>query len=417
MTSTVASKHRFVNKMHMFFISPNPGISFAHRKHSKAAISRRQKVQQRKSISALGPVLAPDTSYGEGSVSSPIVHRYEWDEGSQYVMWYTVRPQKWDRVPEVPPGTLTGDIRLALSSNGLAWRRVSGPHSGGAVLAPNDEQWWAFDTGHLTGGSVVLSSPARVRADSGVYLLYYTGGDTERVPLNDVLVPGLRMRIGVALSKDGENFTRIEGEFPSGAALDVSTTPAFDDLFIASPNVLHCPSAPPDQRYIMFYHGFSSNDYQFAIGRAISPDAFAFTRSPLKNPVVTAEHAPPGTTWAAGGVCRPSVLRRTNDWIMFAEVIGKDGVHRIASCISTDGFRWSNLDLALDTGAEGEWDSAGVSHPYPVRISNGVLRLYYTGKSGKHDVDAGLGTCIGVAESNNPEWRSFSKIEETIEIN
>ena len=46
-----------------------------------------------------------------------------------------------------------------------------------------------------------------------------------------------RMRPGLAMSQDGLNWARIEGEHHPGALLDVGDPGEWDELFIASPQV------------------------------------------------------------------------------------------------------------------------------------------------------------------------------------
>lgn len=356
------------------------------------------------------PVLSPSRVPAEGTLSSPIVHQYFTDEGPHYVMWYTARAANWANAKLAPRGTLSGVISLALSDDGFAWRRVEGPRDDAALLGPNDDQWWAFDTTHLSCGSVLLSSQSRVRADAGVYFMYYTGGNHERVSLDGAFLPGGRTRIGVAVSKDGEHFSRIEGDFPSGAVLDVGEPGAFDDAFVAAPSVLFCDERDLASRYVMFYHGTSlSTDSGFAIGRAVSADGILFTRD-SHVPVVSSTSAPPDVSWAARGTCRPCVVRRGGGFVMFVEVIDKQGVQRIATTSSADGVVWSELSIVLDVGRENAWDSAGVSHPCAVLMDNDCVRLYYVGERVDHDVDDGRGSCIGVAESVGSDWMTFERI-------
>lgn len=46
-----------------------------------------------------------------------------------------------------------------------------------------------------------------------------------------------RMRPGLAMSQDGLNWARIEGEHHTGALLDVGEEGDWDELFIANPQV------------------------------------------------------------------------------------------------------------------------------------------------------------------------------------
>lgn len=363
------------------------------------------------STSSSSPVLAPIDTPAQGALSSPVVHQYFTDDGPHYVMWYTSRPPQWQHADRAPPGTLSGFISLALSDDGLVWRRVTGPRPDAALLGPNDEQWWTFDTTHLSAGSVLLTSPARVRADAGVYLLYYSGGGSEPIEHMGVSQPGARTRIGVAISKDGEHFSRIEGDFPSGAVLDIGDPDAFDSAFVAAPSVLRMDDASPANRYVMFYHGASTADLTFAIGLAVSSDGFDFTRA-SSMPVLSRSNAPADANWALRGVCRPCVVMRGDRkrWTLFVEVVDDTSTHRIAMCESDDGVQWGTLTLVLDVGEQGAWDAAGVSHPCAVQVDGGGLLLYYVGKRADHNVDAGRGTCVGVAQSEGPDWSRLRRV-------
>lgn len=363
----------------------------------------------------LPPVLTPRRSdaFSEAALSSPVVHRYVTDDGEHYAMWYTMRPVDWEHASRAPKGMLSGVISLAVSHDGLTWRRVEGPFSNQAILGANDEQWWAFDTAHLSLGSVLFTASDFVRADGGIYLLYYAAGGDDPLSFQGASIPGGITRIGLAISKDGEHFTRFEGEFPSGAVLDVASKHkhAFDDAFISSPSVLYDNSR---KQYMMYYHGASFSSPKFAIGLATSKDGFSFRRSST-TPIVTGDLSPEGATWASNGVCRPCVIHtKTGTWAMFMEVIGLDGIHRIALSESNDGITWGTLSLVLDIGLKHQWDAHGVSHPCAVMLDDGGIRLYYTGKSDNHDVNAGRGTSIGVASSNGDNWYSFSRESESL---
>lgn len=87
-----------------------------------------------------------------------------------------------------------------------------------------------------------------MRAQSGVYWLYYSGGDAEELLLPELLavpggpqpgtvVEGLRQRPGLAMSQDGKNWARIEGDHHSGALFDVGEEGEWDALFIGCPQV------------------------------------------------------------------------------------------------------------------------------------------------------------------------------------
>lgn len=333
-----------------------------------------------------------------GSVSAPVVHRYLSDESDRFAMWYTYRPRNWENTPYSPPGTLTGLVGLALSDDGLSWRRVQGPHEG-AVLTQNEEDWWSFDTIHVSVGDVFIDSNPKVRADSGVYFMYYTGGDGEKVVVQGEEMQGIRMRIGLAISKDGEHFSRIEGPYPSAAVLDVGNEDDFDALLVAGPNVMQ-----RGKEYVMHYFTFDQKQKMFIVGRAVSSDGILYEK---KGIAINGS----GSTGAFDerGVRQACVVKRGETYVMFVEVVDSSSTRRIAITESNDCMEWGSLTLVLDVGQAGNWDDAGVSHPNAVVLDDGSVLLYYVGKSTQHDVDAGNGTCIGVACSNGTDWTSFSR--------
>ena len=50
-----------------------------------------------------------------------------------------------------------------------------------------------------------------------------------------IMFSACRMRPGLAMSQDGLNWARIEGEHHTGAILDVGEAGEWDELFIANP--------------------------------------------------------------------------------------------------------------------------------------------------------------------------------------
>lgn len=352
--------------------------------------------------------LSGNTNVNGGALSSPVVHRYMTDDGAHFAMWYTTHFNESKDGSEASRDM----VFLATSDDGVTWSRVAGPLSNGAVLTTNEDQWWAFDTTRVSVGSVIYTAPQRVRADAGIYLLYYTGCGNNALYSQESHALSSLTRIGVAISKDGEHFTRFEGDYPSGAILDASEnqSDAFDNATVGSPCVLYNDDT---KQYVMYYHGANSSDGVFAIGRATSEDGFSFERTVKKTSLVTRSLAPESATWADGGVCRPSVVRfRAKGWAMFVEVIGMDGKRRIALTLSEDGAMWGPLSLVLDVGEQGQWDAAAVSHPCAVVFEDSTVWLYYTGERNDNEHGAeGVGrvSCIGVAQSDGRNWQSFTR--------
>ena len=158
----------------------------------------------------------------------------------------------------------SGEIGIAVSEDGIVWRRGGSPtetyRTGGdaeafenlsvdvgAVLYPNNEDWWVFDTAHVSVGDVHMISSGNVSggAGGGIYWMYYQGGDKEEV---DGVEDGARDRACVS-HKTGET-GRIEGEHHTHAVLDVGSEGEWDELCIRDPKLLL--AGPKDMR--LLYH-------------------------------------------------------------------------------------------------------------------------------------------------------------------
>lgn len=318
-------------------------------------------------------------------------------------MWYSARPAHWPGASDAPPGTLGGFVGLALSTDGLSWTRVQHP-----LLSPNEDWWW-FDTSHLSVGNVLIDSNDRVRTDSGVYMMYYSGGDRRKLSVKvggeEREIRGIGTRIGVAISKDGEHFTRVEGEYPSGAVLEGD---GVDELFVAAPHVIVLQRGGKAQ-YMMHYFTYSQSTGRFALRRAVSSDGFTFRKD--SNKQVLRDVAEQSGGFAERGISRSCVVRKGSAFVMFAEVVDGAGVHRIAMCQSDDCTNWGALKAVLQPSRdESAWDGAGVSHPEAIVMDDGSVRLYYVGKARKHNVETGMGTCIGVAQSDSTDWSTLTRL-------
>jgi hypothetical protein len=192
-------------------------------------------------------------------VSGPVVRRFCSDDGDRWFMWYGGRPAAWAGAAEAPPADRDGWCGVAMSADGVVWERTAGPKEGGAILTPNADDWWWFDTRYVALGDVDIATNELVRSDGGVYFAYISGGAGEGVGVGDG-----RTAIGVALSKDGEHWTRVEGGFPSGAVLEAGAPGAWDAAGVAGPAMVRAPGGTGRRRYagrdayVMYYHAWDA---------------------------------------------------------------------------------------------------------------------------------------------------------------
>jgi len=441
---------------------------------------------------------------------------------TRWVMWYSGRPSGEAPLPAALaaacPGA-GGSTGVAYSDDGVRWQRGGGDVAGGIgaagrgdagrALAPNGEEWWAHDTCHATVSDVQVMGGGG--GGGGVYWMFYAGGDFEAVaapaalaalgppsapaeaaaPSSPAAPPpgaaaadaaaaaapvdadppaaaaeGLRMRVGLAMSQDGRNFARIEGDHHTGAVLDAgrgngapsapplaaSACPSWDALYVASPSVL---ISGPSGDMRMYYTSFDAARGRFAVGLATSKDGLKWDRrgdaggggggggsdsggGSASGASATAAPVFEGTgqAWDAAGAASVQVVRDPDDprgrYLLFYEAVASDGARSIGAVASADGVSgWAPLhaggrplleragaaaeDAAAGAGpaagegagTAGAWDGGGVGAPCAVPMSGGRWRLYYAGRpaGGGDGSWRGVGLALGSLAEGGGEFR------------
>ncbi|KAJ0257771.1 Arabinanase/levansucrase/invertase [Hirschfeldia incana] len=350
-------------------------------------------------------------SWDSEEIGSPVVKRFLSDNEERWYMWYHGRNS-------------SDSVGLAVSNNGIHWERgkgrVESTDDVGLVMGPC-EDWWAFDKAHVRPGEVVIMSSSKVRADSSVYWMYYTGYTTETVEflqsqgLNFELGNPerfengsvLRSLPGLAISQDGRHWARIEGEHHTGALFDVGSEKDWDFLYIASPHVVFHENG--DLR--MYYHSFDAETGEFCVGMARSREGIKWVkfgkilggRESEKEGLVHFDEM---------GGRYPCVTRNKRDgsYVMAYEGVDRNGKTSIGLAVSEDGIKnWRRVDdvgAVLGVGEGGAWDDGGVGCPYLIEMdgeNDHQWRLYYRG------VGNGGRTGIGLAVSEGNEITKFTK--------
>lgn len=413
--------------------NPNPVIS---------SVGKLTSLSSSSSSSSNNIVLRPSedpVAFDSYKIGSPRVHRYFSRQNNPdeplYVMWYHGRSRNVsdaEATSSLPlPPLSTGRIGRAISNNGLAWEKDllgSASEDVPAVsLGLNKESWWGFDTTHVGLGQVLLPmrTPA-IRTDSGVYLMYFFGGNYEESPIGDFLssagpnsdvkMQGMKMRIGVAISQDGVTFGRVEGDDPTGACISpydandpnmkaIATMRDDNDskliieeeLYCGWPEVVSTAEDEDDEednnasklrsskkkkmsadiKFLMYYSTMEKATKQKSIACAVSPDGFRWLKRGVCLRPSSDEDALDN-----GGCARCCVVRKAlydpssrkwkslEGWQMYYEGVSpRDGKHRILLAESDDDGRlWQKKGLALDVGeSDGLWDCAGVGSPHILR--------------------------------------------------
>ncbi|KFK44586.1 hypothetical protein AALP_AA1G278000 [Arabis alpina] len=358
-------------------------------------------------------------SWDREEIGSPVVKRFLSDNEERWYMWYHGRSSK--QTPH------SDSIGLAVSNNGIHWERGKGKVESNddvGLVMSSCEDWWAFDKASVRPGEVVIMSSNKVRANSSVYWMYYTGyttetvefqsqgftfelGNPERFSLCDESVEKSRVfrsLPGLAISQDGRHWARIEGEHHSGALFDVGVEKDWDFLFIASPHVVFHGSG--DLR--MYYHSFDAKTGEFCIGMARSREGIKWVKL---GKIIGGRKSESGLFDELGGRY-PCVTRNKRDgsYVMAYECVDRNGKMSIGLAVSKDGLndwkRVQNEEAVIAVGEDGAWDNEGVGCPYLVEMdgdSDHQWRLYYRG------VGNGGRTGIGLAVSKGNDIIKFTK--------
>ncbi|XP_010532746.1 PREDICTED: uncharacterized protein LOC104808694 [Tarenaya hassleriana] len=369
----------------------------------------------------LGLALSAD-SWDSDEIGSPVVKRFLSDDEERWYMWYRGSSKL---------NPASDCVGLAVSSNGIHWERGEGRVESigdvGLVMSCCKD-WWVFDTENVRPGEVVIMSSTKVRANSSVYWMYYTGYSSEKVEFHLQGLPfglknperfGLcngeggkvevfRSLPGLAISQDGRNWARIEGEHHSGALFDVGSEQDWDFLFIASPHVVF--HGDGDLR--MYYHSFDAKIGEFCIGIARSRDGIKWVKLGKIIGGRGRKDEKDGSFWfdELGGI-NPCVSRNKRDgsYVMVYEGVDRDGKRSIGLAVSEDGLKdWKGVqDKAVLEAAEGSaWDNEGVGSPCLVQMegdSDHRWRLYYRG------IGNGGKTGIGMAISEGSDISRFRR--------
>ena len=291
-------------------------------------------------------------------IGSPQVMR---SSDGTWKMWYYGRDPSFEQRIRFA----SGRSGLATSADGVHWERVRGPLTMGSVFEPSPDEK-RFDSAHVGVTDVQLID--------GVYWMWYLGGDHTFVG-GDNAIMGLRMRSGCAISRDGINWTRVDGPY-DGALLDFGKPGEFDALYVGFPKVLRDASD-----WKLYYHSFGEG--KFRIGMAVSPDGLRWQKvGQILGP------GEPGS-FDELGVGSRHVMRVGQQYLMFFHGINRKGNFAVGLATSDDGLHWRK-DAGDQPGGpvftrapdgSGRWDALGVAMPFVVPMPDGSFRMYYLGVS------------------------------------
>ncbi len=309
-------------------------------------------------------------------------------------------------------GTTTGSwvgIALALAAlagcgadtaslTPLAWQKVAGPASGGALLGPDPAPGSFDERANFT---------VHALEDGGVTWLYYGGADVTGTCPG---INGSAWRIGLARSTDGVHFTRVPGSATGGAVLDVGAPGAFDAQLAYRPFVLK-----DGDLWRMWYNGssepFNCNGARALnrrIGYAESADGVQWTKK-NDGPGPGGSVLPLGAPGEidAQQVGYVSVLKDGAQYKMWYSANDSQNFWRVALAVSSDGRTWTKVrgkgvtGAVLDLGPTGSFDAACAYQPSVVKEREDLYRMWYRGCAVPASNGGPSGGTIGYAESHD----------------
>ena len=280
----------------------------------------------------------------------------------------------------------------------LAWEKVAGPISTGALLGPGTAG--AFDErANFTTTAV---------KDGSEIKLYYGGADTAGACTG---INSSHWRIGLATSTDGVSFTRVPGTETGGAILDIGAAGKFDDYLTYRPFVLKDGST-----YRMWYNGsrhpFNCPTGQLAldrhIGYAESTDGVHFSKF-YDGDGAGGSVLPLGAT---GDIDEQQVgyvwvIKDGDQYKMFYSANDAQNFWRVALAISFDARHWTKVPgkqsggSILDLGKAGAFDVACAYQPTVVKEHDSLYRMWYRGCQATGPFGGPSKGVIGYAESND----------------
>lgn len=204
-----------------------------------------------------------------------------------------------------------------------------------------------------------------VLKESGQYFLWYGGYEIRENP-------PLTMKIGLATSLDGVNWTKDA----SNPVLDKGAPGEWDESWIESPTVAKIGSI-----FYLLYTGVNAS-MQYRIGLATSSDGITWTKHPA-NPVFSPE---PANSWEDSAVYAPTIFHNGSEFRMWYVGLNSTtflDAMRIGMATSPDGIVWTRFpsNPVLDIGRSGDWDEKGAFVPSVVFRGGTYMMWYLSGSN------------------------------------
>ena len=311
-----------------------------------------------------GKVIAPEDAGVSANLQFGAFAPTVWKTAAGYSMLLTGRKL-------VGGGVFQTKILSSSSTDGISW---TGPSPAINPSGSNTN----FDYSNLNSPEL-LQDPGT----ASPFKVYYSGNTIDNNG-------NFHTRIGLATSNDGNSFAKFNGAQPGGSVLDIGALgSAFDGRQTSGVSAAAPAGATP--KLAGFYWGTRGSDFKPRLGEASSADGTSWTKVPVSTPNGGALFGLGNpASFDNGGERDPGVLYDSGSYDLYFTGLDSGGTASIgfasaaedASTKQPDNATWSARSQLLAKGSSGAFDSAGVSHPAPVKDGAGSYLLYYGGTNG-----------------------------------
>jgi predicted GH43/DUF377 family glycosyl hydrolase len=311
-----------------------------------------------------GKVIAPEDAGVSANLAFGAFAPTVWKTASGYAMLLTGRKL-------VGGGVFQTKILSSSSPDGITW---TGPSPAINPSGANTN----FDYSNLNSPEL-LEDPGT----TSPFKVYYSGNTIDDNG-------NFHTRIGLATSNDGSSFGKFNGGQSGGSVLDVGALgSAFDGRQASGLSAAAPAGATP--KLAGFYWGTRGSDFKPRLGEAASADGTSWSKVAVSAPNGGALFGLGNpASFDNGGERDPGVLYDSGTYDLYFTGLDSGGTASIgfasaaqdASTKQPDNSTWSSRAQVLAKGSSGAFDSAGVSHPSPVKDAAGSYFLYYGGTNG-----------------------------------
>jgi hypothetical protein len=248
-------------------------------------------------------------------------------------------------------------------------RLASPPGPGpGLVLGPSAEGW----------DSAQLAGPRVLREADGSWRMWYSGREGTFPAVTDWPTG----RIGLATSRDGFNWQRVQGPGTLGSLLDPTVDPdRFDTGHLAAGGV-----SREGDRYVLWYFGGRPGEYRTgslrlagfpaSAVRAVSLDGIAWQRDWGPDAGAQLAPGPAGSTDASMVAWPQAVSVAANRVHLYYSALDDRGISRVHLALSGDGRRFARVGPVLEPGPAGSFDARGAGEAQVTRVPDGWWMFY-----------------------------------------